>query len=149
MLEVYEWSGLGFAPLVFTEGWQAALLNWEPLFDRKNLDEIERHNHTDEVFVLLRGRAMIFTRADDEALQAVEMQRGKIYNVPARVWHNLVATRDVILSDCRKPRHAPARYGNPPDHGCGAATIGRPTAGLGTGIDRFQLVDFYGLPRRR
>ena len=35
MLEVYEWSGVGFEPLVFTERWQAALLNWEPLFDRE------------------------------------------------------------------------------------------------------------------
>jgi len=94
MLETYEWAGEGFAPLVFTEGWQAALLNWEPLFDRRNLDEIERHNHTDEVFVLLRGHAVLFTRADGGALEAVEMEAGKIYNVPAGIWHNLVATRD-------------------------------------------------------
>lgn len=95
MLEVYEWTGEGFAPLAFTESWQAALLNWEPLFDRRNLDEIERHNQTDEVFVLLRGRALLFTRADGEALQTVEMQPGKIYNVPAGIWHNLVATRNL------------------------------------------------------
>lgn len=95
MLEVYDWTGEGFEPLVFTEGWQAALLNWEPLFDRRNLDEIERHNHSDEVFVLLRGRALLFTRADGGALAAVEMDAGKIYNVPAGVWHNIVATRDV------------------------------------------------------
>ena len=95
MLEVYEWAGVGFEPLVFTDGWQAALLNWEPLFDRRNLDEIERHNHTDEVFVLLRGKAVLFTRPDGGALEAVEMEQGKIYNVPAGVWHNLVATRDV------------------------------------------------------
>lgn len=95
MLEVYEYSGEGFKPLVFTEGWQAALLNWEPLFNRQNLDEIERHNHTEEVFVLLRGQALLFTRPDGGALTAVEMQEGLIYNVPAGLWHNLVATRDV------------------------------------------------------
>ena len=95
MLEVYDWSGEGFEPLVFTEGWQAALLNWEPLFDRRNLNEIERHNHTDEVFVLLYGRALLFTRPDGGALAAVVMETGKIYNVPAGVWHNLVTTRDV------------------------------------------------------
>jgi mannose-6-phosphate isomerase-like protein (cupin superfamily) len=95
MLEVYDWAGEGFAPLVFADGWQAARLNWEPLFERQNLDEIERHNKTDEVFVLLQGRAVLFTRPDDGALQAVEMKAGTIYNVPAGVWHNLVATRDV------------------------------------------------------
>lgn len=95
MLEVYEWSGEGFAPLVFTDGWQAALLNWEPLFDRRNLDEIERHNRTDEVFVLLRGQAALFTRPDGGRLQTAELAPGKIYNVPAGVWHNIVATPDV------------------------------------------------------
>ena len=95
MLEIHQWSGEGFKPLMFTEGWQAAILNWEPLFDRPNLDEIERHNLTDEVFVLLRGQAVIFTRLDGGALEAVEMRPGLIYNVPAGVWHNLVATRDV------------------------------------------------------
>lgn len=95
MLEIYDWSGEGFEPLVFTDKWQAALLNWEPLFDRANLDEIERHNHSDEVFVLLRGQAVLFTRPQDGKLQAVEMAAGKIYNVPAGVWHNIVATRDV------------------------------------------------------
>ena len=94
MPEIYDWEGVGFEPLVFTESWQAALLNWEPLFDRANLDEIERHNHTDEVFVLLGGQAVIFTRRESEPLRAVEMETGKIYNVPAGVWHNLVATRD-------------------------------------------------------
>ena len=97
MLEIYEWAGAGFEPLVFTEGWQAALLNWEPLFDRRNLDEIERHNHTDEVFVLLRGKAVLFTRPDGGALETVEMEQGKIYNVPAGLWHNLVATRDLSV----------------------------------------------------
>ena len=94
MLEIYEWSGEGFQPLVFTKNWQAALLNWEPLFERAHLNEIERHHHTDEVFVLLKGRAVIFTCAEDARLKAVEMEMGKIYNVPAGVWHNLVATRD-------------------------------------------------------
>lgn len=97
MLETYLWEGVGFEPLVFTESWQAALLNWEPLFSRHNLDEIERHNHSDEVFVLLRGQAVIFTQADGGPLQAEEMKRGVIYNVPAGVWHNLVATRDVAF----------------------------------------------------
>ena len=98
MLQEFDWHGEGFAPLVFSERWQAALLNWEPLFDRRNLDEIERHNHSDEVFVLLRGQAVLFTKANDVdagRLQAVEMKPGVIYNVPAGVWHNIVATRAV------------------------------------------------------
>jgi mannose-6-phosphate isomerase-like protein (cupin superfamily) len=93
LLEVHKYDGVGYQPLVFFDGWQAALLNWEPLFDLANAGEIERHNQTDEVFVLWRGRALIFV-SDGERLHAEEMQPGAIYNVPQGVWHNLLATRD-------------------------------------------------------
>jgi mannose-6-phosphate isomerase-like protein (cupin superfamily) len=92
-LETHNFTNPGYKPLVFYDGWQVALLNWEPLFDLDNAGEIERHNQTDEVFVLWRGRALIFT-SDGERLHAVEMQPGVVYNVPAGAWHNLLASRD-------------------------------------------------------
>lgn len=94
-LEVYEWAGEGYKPLLFSEGWQVALLNWESLFDRMNLNEIERHNESDEAFVLLKGKAAILTRPEGGELKVSEMKHGTIYNVPCRVWHNFLATRDV------------------------------------------------------
>lgn len=93
-LEAYIWEEQGYAPLLLRPSWQVALLNWEPLFDRENLTEIERHNHTDEVFVLLRGWSVLFVRQEGETLHAVNMQPGVIYNVPQGVWHNLIASRD-------------------------------------------------------
>lgn len=93
LLEIHQYDGVGYQPLVFSDGWQAALLNWEPLFDLAHAGEIERHNQTDEVFVLWRGRALIFV-SDGERLQAEEMKTGAIYNVPRGVWHNLLASRD-------------------------------------------------------
>jgi len=92
-LEIYNFIDPGYMPLVFFDGWQVALLNWEPLFALGNAGEIERHNQTDEVFVLLRGQALIFT-SDGERLQAQEMQPGVIYNVPVGAWHNLLASQD-------------------------------------------------------
>ena len=64
-LEVLSWADTGYRPLVFSDGWQVALLNWEPIFDLANVGEIERHNHTDEVFVLVRGRAALFVVTPD------------------------------------------------------------------------------------
>lgn len=97
MLESYDWREQGYKPLVFANGWQVALLNWEPPFDRAQLTEIERHNQTDEVFVLLRGQAVLFTLPDGGALTAVELTPGVVYNVPQGVWHNVIATRDVAF----------------------------------------------------
>ena len=97
MLEVHKWQGEGYKPLVFHDGWQVALLNWEPLFDRRNLDEIEQHNQTDEVFVLVKGRAVLFTHTEDGDFEVADMIPGVVYNVPAGVWHNLVATQDAVF----------------------------------------------------
>lgn len=92
-LEVYEWNEAGYQPLVFSHDWQVALLNWEPIFDLERVGEVERHNQTDEVFVLTKGRAVLFT-IDEHGMQLEDMKPGVIYNVCQGVWHNLLSTRD-------------------------------------------------------
>lgn len=92
-IQIHTWAGEGYQPLVFSADWMVALLNWEPLFDAANLREIERHAQTDEVFVLLRGRAALFVLTD-RGLELVEMVPGALYNVTRGTWHNLVSTRD-------------------------------------------------------
>jgi hypothetical protein len=92
-LQVFTWDETGYQPLVFSHDWQVALLNWEPTFELEELGEVERHNHTDEVFILTRGKAVLFT-VDTEGLQIEEMIPGAIYNVCQGVWHNLASTRD-------------------------------------------------------
>jgi hypothetical protein len=92
-LEVHEWSGEGYKPLVFSHDWMASILNWEPIFDLEKVGEVERHNQTDEVFVLTAGKAVLFT-IDGQGMQIEEMKIGAIYNVLQGVWHNLTSTRD-------------------------------------------------------
>lgn len=94
-VEVHGWNEEGYCPLVFSHDWQVAMLNWEPAIDIDTVSEIERHNQSDEVFVLIKGRAILFTRPEGGELSVVEMQPGLIYNVPQGVWHNLVASKDV------------------------------------------------------
>ncbi len=96
-VEVHSWNEKGYCPLVFSHDWQVAILNWEPAIDRDTVSEIERHNQSDEVFVLIKGRAVLFVRPEGGELSVVEMQPGLIYNVPQGTWHNLVASKDVEL----------------------------------------------------
>lgn len=96
-VDIYEYEGLGYNPLLLTPNWQVAILNWDESCDRANLKHIERHNHTDEVFVLLRGKSILFSRRDNEALHAYDLKPGVIYNVPKRVWHGLVADKEASL----------------------------------------------------
>jgi mannose-6-phosphate isomerase-like protein (cupin superfamily) len=108
-LAVHDWAREGYQPLVFHHDWMVARLNWEPAFDAVRLGEIERHNATDEIFVLTAGQAMIFT-IDELGMQIEQMRPGVIYNVRQGVWHGLLAThearwvivesRDTHLHDC-------------------------------------------------
>jgi mannose-6-phosphate isomerase-like protein (cupin superfamily) len=107
-IDIYEYRGEGYCPLLLTPNWQAAILNWDPFCERKYLRKIERHNHTDETFVLLRGRAVIFSRREGEAMSAYDMKTGIIYNVPKRVWHGLVADKEasfLIVEDLNTHIH--------------------------------------------
>ena len=68
-------------------------MNWEPRFDPANVGQVERHNQTDEVFVLTNGRGVLFIDTDD-AIQAIDMQPGVIYNVTRGTWHGVLGTHD-------------------------------------------------------
>jgi len=92
-LEIHSWDGTGFQPLVASNDWLVSILNWEPIFDLEKIGEVERHYHTDEVFVLSRGQALLFT-SDDKELRVEEMIPGVLYNVLKGTWHNLLSTRD-------------------------------------------------------
>jgi hypothetical protein len=92
-LEIHTWDGTGFHPLVASQSWLVSILNWEPIFGLDKFGEVERHNNTDEVFVLTHGKALLFT-SDDRVLRIEEMIPGAVYNVLRGTWHNLLATRD-------------------------------------------------------
>lgn len=96
-IERHVWAGEGYRPLVQSDGWQVALLRREPAIEPGTMESIERHKASDEVFVLVRGRAFLFARRDGETLMGEDLEPGVVYNIPRGVWHNLLATPDVSL----------------------------------------------------
>ena len=95
-IESFAWVDPGYQPLLFSDGWQVAILNWEPAMEPGNIAEIERHINTDEVFILGQGRAALYTEIENE-IQLVDMEAGILYNVPKGRWHNLVMSREALL----------------------------------------------------
>lgn len=95
-VESYEWHGPGYQPLVFFDGWQVAVLNWEAALNPARISEIERHVETDEVFILGQGHAALYTEIDHE-IHMQDLKMSVIYNVPKGLWHNLVVSNDAIL----------------------------------------------------
>jgi mannose-6-phosphate isomerase-like protein (cupin superfamily) len=92
-VHVYKWEGEGYQPFVTCRDWLVALMNWEPRFDPDNAGQIERHNQTDEVFVLTHGHSILFI-VDDDTVRVFDMEPGVIYNVPRGTWHSVIGTRE-------------------------------------------------------
>lgn len=92
-LQTLHWEEQGYAPLVFSDGWQTAILNWEPGADVSAVYRVERHNLTDEVFVLWRGSGALVI-AEPDGLRVVDAVPGVVYNVTIGTWHTVIGTRD-------------------------------------------------------
>ncbi len=96
LVEVWVNDEPGYKPLVFYEGWRVAILNDSEKFKRANTTYLERHNLTDEVFVLLAGACTLFIGdgGDGEVghITLLPLEPNKIYNVKRGVWHNLETT---------------------------------------------------------
>lgn len=93
LVDVAEYSGTGYQSLVEFESWCVALINDGEEFHRENITFLECHDATDEVFVLLSGECTLFLGDGDDTIggiSAVQLQKGKLYNVKRSVWHNLV-----------------------------------------------------------
>ena len=90
--EVFEYNGEGYNKTMNFEEWRVAFLNYAERFDV--IDKLERHMLTDEVFILIEGKAVLFIGED---LKTVELERGKIYNVKKAVYHAIKVTKDAKL----------------------------------------------------
>jgi hypothetical protein len=60
LLEIREFTGIGYKPLIDYGTWRVAILRYIDELIPDQIERIERHNETDEVFVLLEGQAVLF-----------------------------------------------------------------------------------------
>ena len=98
-LEILEYAGEGYKRVVDTGKWTLAALNYAERFDERNFVTLERHNLTDETFVLLAGEATLLV---GEKEQKVQMEALKYYNIPAGGWHHIFVkpgTRVLVAED--------------------------------------------------
>ncbi len=97
MLELHEFDGAGYRPLVDFGRWRVAVLNFSSELRPENIRSLQRHNLTDEVFVLLHGRCLLFVGEGTEKVTAIHgeiMRPGVVYNVKQAVWHSHTLSED-------------------------------------------------------
>lgn len=100
LLEVREHTAPGYRPLVDFETWRVAVLNYAEELRPEKISRLQRHNETDEVFVLLRGSCILFVAEGDETVTRIHAQPlapGKIYNVKRGVWHHHTLSPEAMV----------------------------------------------------
>ena len=105
LLEIIDYKKNGYSPVIDYGNWRVAVLNYSKELRAENLTAMQRHNETDEVFVLLRGHCILFLGEGDGSITEVHaenMEPFKIYNVkkaacipihcPKKPWFSLWKT---------------------------------------------------------
>lgn len=97
MIESYEIKENGYHPFLIRDGWQVAHLNYMPEQHIDAIKRLEVHRETDEVFILIKGHAVLIAALieDDRVKYEMElMHLNKTYNIPKDMWHNIAMTED-------------------------------------------------------
>jgi mannose-6-phosphate isomerase-like protein (cupin superfamily) len=106
LIEIREHKESGYMPLIDYQSWRVALLNYTADYLPEKISSMQKHNETDEVFVLLAGRCILFLGEGDESVtkvRAVDMELYKLYNVKKGVWHSHTFSEDakvLIMENC-------------------------------------------------
>jgi len=99
-VEIAGHTGPGYKPLLESSGdWMAAIMNGSAT-SWSVPDIIEQHAGTDELFVLVAGRAYMIVAGNGPEPGAIvqqEMQRHVLYNVKAGTWHINPMTQDATF----------------------------------------------------
>ncbi len=100
VLEIKEYTGYGYQSLIYFAGWRVAILRWIETSLPEAISTMERHMQTDEVFVLLAGRAALVLGGNGAVaadLQVQLLENGRIYNVRQAAWHTTLLSRDASI----------------------------------------------------
>jgi hypothetical protein len=90
LIAVSSYEGEGYVPMIDFESWRVAILNYCEELEIQNLKTMQKHDESDEVFVLLSGNCTLFTGGNGEEvgeIDRVAMVPKKLYNVKKGVYH--------------------------------------------------------------
>lgn len=96
MIEVYHIKEKGYHPFLIREGWQVAQLNYMPELEIENIAKLDVHHLTDEVFILLKGHAVLIAASIVDGFVDFKMELMKpniTYNIPKGTWHNIAMVK--------------------------------------------------------
>jgi hypothetical protein len=101
-LQIHSNNGPGYQTTVDSEHWTVMLLNYNENMNPDAASTIWRHQRSDEVIILLKGRAVLCYIEERKSLQVIEIRPGLLYNVTGGLWHRIFSnpgSRFAIVND--------------------------------------------------
>ncbi|MGA9111951.1 MAG: hypothetical protein ACLPSL_12890 [Smithella sp.] len=100
LLEIHNCEGMGYQPLIDYDKWRVAILRYSDELLPERIFTMQRHDETDEVFVLLEGRCILFIAEVNDTIASItgiDLEPRKIYNVKRGVWHSHTLNNDASV----------------------------------------------------
>ena len=80
--------------------WRVAILRYCEELEIQNLKTMQKHNETDEVFILLDGNCTLFVGGKGESINEIDgiaMEPLQLFNVKQGVWHTHALDKDATV----------------------------------------------------
>jgi ureidoglycolate hydrolase len=100
ILEVAGFTTTGFKSLIQYNNWRVATLCYVDDLFPVDIASMERHLETDEVFVLLKGKATLMLGGAESGVRSVKsnsLEPMNAYNVKRNAWHGVIMSRDAVI----------------------------------------------------
>lgn len=100
LIRISEHDGSGIGGETFCGEFLVSILNFLPRLVPEKVISMQKHTETDECFILLQGKAMIFLADGEDRPENIScrtLEPNKIYTVPKGVWHQPVMSEDAKI----------------------------------------------------
>lgn len=90
-IDIVDFPAEDYQPLIDYESWRVAVLRYCENVKRENIKTMQKHEFTDEVFVLLDGNCTLLCGGNGLCPREIEelpMEPMRAYNVKKGTWHN-------------------------------------------------------------
>lgn len=108
MLQINIPEKKGFDAFLTNSNFKCAFITSHAQYSFGRIKLIKRHNDSDEVYVLLRGKATVVTTDNlDKEFMKTNLEYHTSYNVKAGTWHYLAVSDDAIIFVAESGKVAP------------------------------------------
>jgi len=95
LVEILDCDAGAFTPVHTYNNWTVGIINFCERLREENVAKVECHYETDEIFIPVMGKNVLFIGKNRE--QRIELEIGKAYNVRKGTWHAISMSEDAKI----------------------------------------------------